>query len=151
MSNRSYHDITNNRELKEHHNHINYDNEGYPVSIRLQDERAYGGINVKEKNERPREAEIPYSMSEELREVIENRLEENGGDRDKPFFENVPDRLGCHRFRQEYAKSMYKQYLEEHGEDEQCRGYDRDAMLYASINLGHNREDVIKYNYLSAI
>lgn len=85
MSNRSYHDITNNRELKEHHNHINYDNEGYPVSIRLQDERAYGGINVKEKNERPREAEIPYSMSEELREVIENRLEENGGDRDKPF------------------------------------------------------------------
>ncbi len=180
VANRSYHDIANNRELKEHHNHINYDNykqeitvlqstgmrreniekvsansfnydsNGYPVSIRLQDERAYGGINMEEKNGRPREAEIPYSMREELREVIENKLEENGGDRDKAFFDHVPDRLGCHRFRQEYAETMYKQYLEEHGEGEKWRGYDRDAMLYASNNLGHNREDVVKYNYLSA-
>lgn len=80
-----YHDITNNREFKEHHNHINYDNEGYLVSIRLKDERAYGGINMEEKNRRAREAEIHYSMREEFREVIENKLEENGGYRDKAF------------------------------------------------------------------
>ena len=152
VANRSYENITNNREMKEHHNHINYDNykqeiivlqstgmrreniekvsassfnydsNGYPVSVRLQDERAYGGINMKEKNGREREAEIPYNMREELREVIENKLEENGGNMDKPLFEHVPDRLGCHRFRQEYAETMYKQYLEEHGESEQWRG-----------------------------
>lgn len=180
VANRSYHNITNNRELKEHHSHINYNNykdeitvlqstgmrreslekvnansfnydeKGYPVSIRLQDERAYGGQNMEEKGGRPREAEIPYSMREELREVIENRVEENGGDRDKQFFEHIPDRLGCHRFRAEYAETMYKQYIEEHGEGEKWRGYDRDAMSYASNNLGHNREDVVKYNYLSA-
>lgn len=180
VANRSYHDITNNREMKEHHSHINYNNykdeiavlqstgmrreslekvsansfnydeKGYPVSIRLQDERAYGGINMEEKGGRPREAEIPYSMRETLKEVIENKLEENDGDRNRAFFDHVPDRLGCHRFRQEYAETMYNQYLQEHGESEQWRGYDRDAMNYVSNNLGHNREDVVKYNYLSA-
>lgn len=180
VENRSFHDITNNRELKEHHNHINYDNykqeitvlqstgmrresiekvsansfnydsNGYPVSIRLIDEREYGSVNMEEKNGRPREADIPYSLREELKEVIELKLEENNGDMSKPFFDHVPTRLGCHRFRQEYAETMYNQYLEEHGEGEQWRGYDRDAMLYASNNLGHNREDVVKYNYLSA-
>lgn len=180
VANRSYHDIRNNREMKEHHSHINYDNykdeitvlqstgmrreslekvsassfnydeKGYPVSIRLQDERAYGGVNMEEKGGRPREAEIPYSMREQLKEVIENKLEENDGDRNRAFFDHVPDRLGCHRFRQEYAETMYNQYLEQHGKSTDWRGYDRDAMNYASKNLGHNREDVIKYNYLSA-
>lgn len=179
VANRSYKDITNNREMKEHHNHINYNNykdeitvlqstgmrreslekvsansfnydeNGYPTAVRLADEREYGGINMAEKGGRDREAEIPYSMREELRVVIENRLEENDGDRDKPMFEHIPDRLGTHRFRQEYAETMYNQYIEEHGESEQWRGYDAKAMEYASNNLGHNRLDVVKYNYLS--
>lgn len=180
VANRSFYDIKNNRELKEHHNHINYDNykqeitvlqstgmrreslekvspssfnydkEGYPVSIRLQDERKFGGANMEEKGGRARVAEIPYSKREELKEIIETKLEENNGDTSKPMFDHIPDRLGCHRFRAEYAETMYNQYLQEHGTSEQWRGYDREAMLYASINLGHNREDVVKYNYLSA-
>lgn len=180
VANRSYKNIENNREMKEHHSHINYNNykdeitvlkstgmrresiekvsassfnydsNGYPTSIRLGDERAYGGQDMREKGGRAREAEIPYSMRAELKEVIEHKLEENSGDTTKPLFDHVPDRLGCHRFRQEYAQTMYNQYLEEHGESEQWRGYDREAMLYASRNLGHNREDVVKYNYLSA-
>ncbi|MBQ8999825.1 MAG: hypothetical protein IJ086_14210, partial [Clostridium sp.] len=64
--------------------------------------------------------------------------------------DHIPDRLGCHRFRAEYAETMYNQYLQEHGTSEQWRGYDREAMLYTSRNLGHNREDVVKYNYLRA-
>lgn len=177
VANRSYHNITNNRELKEHHNHINYNNyqdeiktiqatgmrreslekvsassfnyddKGYPVSIRLVDEREQGGRNMEEKNGRPRISDIPYESRAELKEIIENRSE---GDINKPLFDHIPDRLGTHRFRAEYAETMYKQYLEEHGEGEKWRGYDRDAMLYASNNLGHNREDVVKYNYLSA-
>lgn len=180
VANRSFHNITNNREMKEHHNHINYNNykdeitvlqstgmrreslekvsassfnydsNGYPVSIRLMDERAYGGANMEEKGGRPREAEIPYIMRTNLKEIIDSKLEENGGDTSKPFFDHVPDRLGCHRFRQEYAETMYNQYLQEHGESTDWRGYDRDAMNYVSNNLGHNREDVVKYNYLSA-
>lgn len=180
VENRSYHDITNNREFKEHHNHINYDNykseitviqstgmrreslekvspssfnydeNGYPTSVRLIDERAYGGENLQEKGGRDRVAEIPYNMREELKEVIESKLEENDGDIYKPMFEHIPNRLGTHRFRQEYAETMYKQYLKEHRESEEWRGYDAKAMLYVSENLGHNRNDVVKYNYLSA-
>lgn len=177
---RSYQDITNNREFKEHHNHINYDNyrseitvlqstgmrresmekvsynsfnyddKGYPVSIRLMDERYLGGENMEEKGGRPREAEIPYSMREELKEVLDSKLEENEGDVYKPLFEHIPSRLGTHRFRQEYAETLYNQYISENGESEEWRGYDREAMKYVSENLGHSREDVVKYNYLSA-
>ena len=180
VANRSFNDITNNREAKEHSKHINldnyrveiqvlqatgmrreslekvsynsfnYDSNGYPVSIRLKDERLEGGKNMKEKGGRPREAEIPYRAREELKQVIEQKLEENNGDVSKPMFEHVPTRLPCHRYRQDYAKTMYSQYLQENGESREWRGYDRDALLYASQMLGHSREDVVKYNYLSA-
>ena len=196
VANRSFRDISNNREMKEHHNHINYNNyaneikvlqatgmrreslekvsassfnydsNGYPTSIRLKDERAYGGVNMKEKNGRPRDADIPYSMRAELKEIIENKLEENGGDRTKEFFEDVPTRLGTHRFRQEYAETMYKEYIERNGyntmtleqtgksqyegnKNTEFRGYDVGALKYATENLGHNRLDVVIYNYLN--
>ncbi len=187
VANRSYKDITNNREMKEHHSKINYDNykqeitvgiatgmrresytkvcansfnydkDGYPVAIRLKDERSIGGDNLKEKGGRPREAVIPYNMRAELKEVIENKLEENGGDRDAKFFESIPDRLGTHRFRQDYADNMYKQYVEEHGAGTmvnkdsgktEFRGYDYAGLKYVTENLGHNRVDVAYYNYL---
>lgn len=40
---------------------FNYDENRYPVSIRLVDEREHGSVNMEEKNGRPREADIPYS------------------------------------------------------------------------------------------
>lgn len=197
VSNRSYTEITNNREMKEHHNHINYnnyrdvittiqatgmrreslekvspssfnyDNNGYPVSVRLQDERKYGGQNMCEKGGRSRVAEVPVNMREELKEVIDSKLEENNGDMYKPMFDHVPSRLGTHRFRQEYAENTYKSYLEEYGygtrtlEDTgkeqyegnkniEFRGYDVGALYHTTKMLGHNRLDVVKYNYLGA-
>lgn len=197
VANRSYTDITNNREMKEHHNHINYDNykseitvlqstgmrreslekvspssfnyddKGYPVSIRLIDERAYGGVNMAEKGGREREAEIPYNMREEMKQVIDTKLEENDGDIYKPMFDYVPTRLGTHRFRQEYAENTYKSYLEEYGEATKTledtdikgyeenenttfRGYDVGALYHTTKMLGHNRLEVVVYNYLKA-
>ena len=197
VANRSYTEITNNREMKEHHNHINYnnyrdvittiqatgmrreslekvspssfnyDNNGYPVSVRLQDERKYGGQNMCEKGGRSRVAEVPVNMREELKEVIDNKLEESGGDVYKPMFDHVPSRLGTHRFRQEYAENTYKSYLEEYGygtrtledtgkeqyqgnENVEFRGYDVGALYHTTKMLGHNRLDVVKYNYLGA-
>lgn len=198
VANRSYKDVTNNREMKEHHKHINYNNysdeikvaqssgmrreslekvsansfnydsNGYPIQIRLRDERADGGRNMEEKNGRPRESDIPYHMRAEIKELIQNRLDENGGDRDKPLFDHVPTRLGTHRLRQEYADTMYKQYIEEHGagtmklkdtgksqfennENTEFRGYDVGALKYASESLGHNRLDVVVYSYLNKL
>ena len=197
VANRSYTEITNNRELKEHHNHINYNNykseitvlqatgmrreslekvspssfnynnNGYPVSIRLEDGRKYGGQNMCEKGGRSRVAEVPANMREELKEVIDNKLEENNGDMYKPLFDHVPSRLGTHRFRQEYAENTYKSYLGEHGygtrtleetEKQQYegdtstefRGYDVGALYHTTKMLGHNRLDVVIYNYLGA-
>ena len=180
VANRSYENITNNRGMKEHHKHINYDNyrseiiavqstgmrresmekvtynsftydsNGYPINLRLTDERETGGINLKEKGGRAREAEIPYSMREQLKEVLDGKLQEYEGDVHRPLFDHIPSRLGTHQFRQEYAETMYKQYLEEHGKSEEWRGYDREALRYTSKNLGHNREDVVIYNYLKA-
>ena len=197
VANRSYKEISNNREMKEHHNHINYDNykseitvlqatgmrreslekvspssfnydeNGYPVSVRLCDEREEGGQNMSEKGGREREAEVLYYRREEVKEIIDNKLEESGGDMYKPLFDHVPTRLGTHRFRQEYAENTYKSYLEEYGygtrtleetEKEQYegdtrtefRGFDVGALYHTTKMLGHNRLDVVIYNYLGA-
>lgn len=197
VANRSYTEISNNRAFKEHHNHINYDNyraeitvlrgtgmrreslekvsfssfnydsNGYPTSIRLQDERRIGAQNLSEKGGRGRVAEIPSNMREELREVLDAKLEEYQGDTTRPLFDHVPTRLGTHRFRQEYAQNIYKSYIEENGyntktledidkdkyEDNKnttFRGYDVAALEKATKCLGHNRLDVVVYNYLKA-
>ena len=195
VANRSYLDITNNREMKEHHNHINYsnyaneiavlratgmrreslekisynsfnyDDKGYPVSLRLVDERANGGENLKEKNGRERIAEIVEDRREELKNILESKLEASNNP-DEKLFSDVSNKLGTHRFRQEYAKEMYNQYLDKYGADTvklkdimECekngdkttfRGYDIGALKYATENLGHNRISVIVYNYLRA-
>ena len=187
VANRSYKNVSNNREMKEHHNKINYDNykseitvgtatgirretytkinansfnydkNGYPVSVRLTDERSVGGADLREKGGRPRVAEVPYHMREPLKQVIEQKLEDNGGDRNARFFEHIPSRLGTHRLRQEYADSMYKQYTQENGfgtvvnkstGKTDYRGHDYGALKYVTQNLGHNRVDVAHYSYL---
>lgn len=194
VANRSYTEISNNREYKEHHGHINYNNyrdvittiqatgmrreslekvsassfnydeKGYPISVRLIDERLNGGENMTEKGGRARIAEVPENMREELKEVIDTKLEEYNGDVHKSFFEHVPTRLGTHRFRQEYAENVYNSYLERFGEgtmslrdieykesdNTEFRGYDVAALKYTTEMLGHNRLDVVVYNYLKA-
>ena len=134
VATRSYKDISNNRELKEHHSHINYsnyrdeitilkatgmrresldkvnvdnfryDSKGYPVAVKLV-----------EKGGKYREAEIIRDYREDVKSVLTERLERNNYDREKPIFEHIPSRLGTHRFRQEYAKEVYDNYIKEHG------------------------------------
>lgn len=163
VPNRSYKTIENNRELKEHHNKINFDNYKSEISmiqatgIRrssletiTKDSFKYDTngtpthICVTEKGGRYREAEIRESYREYVREIVENAG--NG-----KIFEHIPNRLPTHRFRQEYATKMYEEKLEkvENTEDrEQYRGYDKEILREVSENLGHNREDIIVYHYL---
>lgn len=179
VANRSYKNIENNREMKEHHSHINYNNysseitmiqatgmrrsnlekvtpntfnynsEGLPTQIRLCDERKIGGADWSEKGGRDRVVNIPEEYQERVKEIIDYH-KEMGKLENTPIFEHVPDRLGTHRFRQEFAETVYKNYIEQHGESVNYRGYDRDAVEYTSKQLGHNRLDVVIYNYLSA-
>ena len=163
VANRSYKTIENNRELKPHHEKINFDNYKSEISmiqatgIRrssletiTKDSFKYDTngtpthICVTEKGGRYREAEIRESYREEIREIVEKA----GNER---VFEHIPNRLPTHRFRQEYAEKLYEEKLEkiENTEDrEQYRGYDREILREVSENLGHNREDVIVYHYL---
>ena len=162
---RSYKEITNNREFKEHHNHINYNNykneidmlratgmrresltkitpsafnykeDGTPYQVRLKDERAYGGLNLSEKGGRDRIVNIPHQLQDRVREIVEEHRA-NGNLDNKPIFDHVPSRLGTHRFRQEFAETTYKNYLEEHGESSDYRGYDKEAIQYTTQTIG---------------
>ena len=163
VQNRSYKTIENNRELKEHHNKINFDNYKSEISmiqgcgmrrssLETIDKNSFKYDSngnpthacLTEKGGRYREAEIRESYREEIREIIANAGEGK-------IFEHIPNRLPTHRFRQEYATKLYEEKLEkiENTEDrEQYRGYDREVLREVSQNLGHNREDVIVYHYL---
>ena len=163
VENRHYKDITNNRDLKEHHSHINLDNykdvrtfiEATGVrrsslekldrdSFKYDHNGAPERVCVVEKGGRYREAEI----RESYREYIQHQIEHAG---ENKLFEHIPNRFPCHRYRQEYATKLYEEKLEklENIEDrERYRGYDREILREVSENLGHNREDVIVYHYL---
>ena len=196
VANRSYTEITNNREMKEHHNHINYSNyqreidvvratgmrrsnvtkitpnafnyreDGTPYQVRLQDERDRGGDDWSEKGGRDRISDIVEQEQMRMKEIIDEHREQGKGD-DEPLFEHIPDRLGTHRYRQEYAENTYKNYLEEYGYGTRTleetgkeqyegdtrtefRGYDVGALYHTTKMLGHNRLDVVVYHYLGA-
>lgn len=186
VANRSYKDISNNRELKEHHSHINYNNYRDEITVLKAtgmrresldkinpdsfkyDEKGYPvAVKLVEKGGKYREAEIIKSYREDVKSVLTERLERNNYDREKPIFEHIPSRLGTHRFRQEYARETYNNYIKEHGtgtmrlsdtnekahENDsrtELRGYDVAALKHTTQNLGHNRLDVVIYNYLGA-
>lgn len=71
---------------------------------------------------------------------------------------NIPKRAPIHALRREYATNFYLSYV---SQDEQvpyfCKkdmkgvAFDRKKMLASSIQLGHNRIDVIAENYLDSI
>ena len=128
---------------------FNYKKDGTPYQVRLRDERAYGGSNLSEKGGRDRIVDIPHQLQDRVREIVEEHRE-NGNLDNKPIFDHVPSRLGTHRFRQEFAETTYKNYLEEHGESSTYRGYDKEAIQHTTQQLGHNRMDIVIYNYLSA-
>ena len=99
-----------------------------------------------------------------MKEIIDYHREQ-GKMENTPLFEHIPSRLGTHRFRQEFAETTYNNYLEKHGEgtmqlrdalessnstNTTYRGYDVGALKYTTEQLGHNRLDVVVYNYLNA-
>jgi hypothetical protein len=74
------------------------------------------------------------------------------------FSDGIPCGANIHHYRGDYAKALYREVARPisqlSGHDLYCcRGaykglrYDRQALLYVSKNLGHNREDVVVNNY----
>lgn len=164
VSNRSTKNYTNNRELKEHHTHINLDNYANecdlikgcgmrrstlekgklkPNDFIRNDQGVCVGVKLKEKGGKTRIADIRESYQMRVTEIVNSFPDAN-----EPMFNKLPNRLPTHRLRQEYAKGLYSDYIEKNGEsDEKYRGLDSNAVSYVSENLGHSRQEVIK-NYI---
>lgn len=163
VDNRSCKKYTNNRELKEHHNHINLDNykdecdlikgcgmrrsslEGKlkPSDFVRNEQGVCTGVKLKEKGGKTRVADIRASYQERVTNIV-NSFKNS----DKAMYNKIPNRLPTHRLRQDYARGLYSDYVQEHGDcGEKYKDLDSDAVTYVSKNLGHSRQEVIK-NYI---
>lgn len=161
VANKSFDKITNNRELKNHHKKINLDNYqneqliGKSTGIRRASytkikpsnfNRDITGevisVTVKEKGGKVRTSTVLKEYRKELTKFIDNL------DVDKAIFDKLPNRFPAHRYRQQYARSLYNQYIAEHGYGKKgFKGFDNASILNVSKNLGHNRDYVVK-NYI---
>lgn len=66
-------------------------------------------------------------------------------------FTNIPSRLDVHALRREYAQTLYLSRLPAGSTlpgTGRLADYDKDAVLYTSRALGHNRYDVVLRHYL---
>lgn len=158
---RSYKDIKRSREPKEHDRKYNADNyrdqiifakatgcrrqsvlvaeverviwkDGSPIEVYL-----------KEKGGKERHATILKEYQNAIKEIMRNKESE------KPLFGKYTKKIDNHAFRREYAKKRYEELVKEKGFDaKDYRGYNRSVLKELSKDLGHNRIDVVIYNYL---
>ena len=71
-----------------------------------------------------------------------------GKELDKPLFTKYTKKIDNHAFRREYSKTRYKEILGEREDKNDYKGYDKNALKILTKDLGHNRLDVVVYNYL---
>ena len=106
---------------------------------------------------------IVQGTDEEIKAVVSlfeeaKKRAESGGD-GRIWPSGIPRNLPVHRYRAEYAKRVYMSVARpveglQKQEKYICRGdlagvvYDRQALAYASEQLGHNRVSVVADNYL---
>ena len=70
-------------------------------------------------------------------------------------FDHVPNKADIHGYRREYAQSRYQEVFQERGPSGDTyrtrdgKEYDREALRQVSQDLGHNRENVVVWHYLS--
>lgn len=156
---RRFDDITNNRELKEHHKKINMNNYqleqmiGQATGIRRDSytritkdrfTRNENGlcthVTVLEKGGKWRTAPILDHKREEVTKFIDSLQ------KDQVLFSKVPNRFPTHRQRQIYAQELYKQEVAKYNDFQKgYKGFDSRALDTVSKALGHNRVDVVKH------
>ena len=99
-------------------------------------------VELKEKNGKHRTAHILKEHRAELTKFIDSL------DINKPLFtpKEMPNRLPCHRFRQQYARDLYDEYIADNGLGKKgYKGFDEASVLNLSKNLGHTRDYIVKH------
>ncbi len=158
---RSYKDIKRSREPKEHDKKYSPDNYRDQIIFAkatgcrrqsvlvAESERVIwkDGLPVEvfliEKGGKERHATILKEYQNDIKKIVRNR--EAG----KPLFDKYTKKIDNHAFRREYAKNRYDELVREKGFDaKDYRGYDSSVLKELSKDLGHNRIDVVIYNYL---
>lgn len=134
-------------------------NKNGSISIDFNSKREY---QVQTKGGRPREiTRIDKDYQEILKNMKNKAIEKNY----KTLFQDTTSsafsHANLHQYRREYAQNLYKNLMEEYKQKEGyypkkdyfCRGkhagesYVRDILKIVSMELGHNREDVVINNY----
>lgn len=130
------------------------------------------GFNVIEKGGRERNCVVLEQERQRVTELVNQKSTEQGAN--APMFRAVDSNANPHYARREYTQALYtdlklaheqgydyydglrSRFINEQALDkavsrynnEIVRGYDRDVMGEVSLNMGHNRIDVILYHYL---
>lgn len=99
-------------------------------------------VYLREKGGKERDAHILVKYQENLKIILENK------GMGKPLFESYTKKIDNHAFRREYAKDRYQEILGNREDEKDYRGYDKKVLKELTKDLGHNRLDVVVYNYL---
>lgn len=99
-------------------------------------------VQLKEKGGTEREAHIICNYQEDIKRIL------LGKELDKPLFTKYTKKIDNHAFRREYSMTRYKEILGEREDKNDYKGYDKNALKILTKDLGHNRLDVVVYNYL---
>ena len=99
-------------------------------------------VQLKEKGGTEREAHMICNYQEDIKRIL------LGKELDKPLFTKYTKMIDNHAFRSEYSKSRYTEIFGEREDKNGYKGYDKNALKILTKDLGHNRLDVVVYNYL---
>jgi len=99
-------------------------------------------VYLKEKGGKEREAPILKKYQENVKLILE--CKEIG----KPLFDKYTKKIDNHAFRREYVKERYFEILNGREDFKDYRGYDKKVLKELSENIGHERLDVLIYNYI---
>ncbi len=104
------------------------------------------GVPVKvyltEKGGKERDAHILVKYQETLKIILVDC--EMG----KNLFNKYTKKIDNHAFRREYARNRYEEILGNRKDGKDYRGFDKKALEVLTKDLGHNRLDMVVYNYL---
>lgn len=112
-----------------------------PRNIRIEDNKAVS-VYLKEKGGKEREAPVLKEYQREIAQMVAGR------DPEQRLFEKYTSKIDNHAFRAEYAQNRYKELLNDREDARDYRGYDRAVIGQISLDLGHNRLNVVVDHYL---
>lgn len=163
---RTYHDVTRSREIREHDSKFNPKNyqdqillakasgcrresvlRVKPEDFQRDEQGRVVSVHLKEKGGRERDATILQNYREQLTKIVDAKKI------GQPLFDRYTSKIDNHAFRAEYASARYYELIQvkqNAGKQirDNYRGYDRDCIQQVSFDIGHNRLSIVIEHYI---